>query len=174
MSELLIGCGNSRIKKQWLDCGPEWDGLVTIDHDPNCGADITHDLDCYPWPFDDDSFDNAYAFEVLEHLGQQGDWRAFFATFAEIYRILKPGGHLIATCPSWQSQWAWADPSHTRIIAPGSLVFLSQKQYAEQVGRTPMTDFRHTWKGDFETVASDDNGDKFKFALKAHKPVRYA
>lgn len=172
MPELLIGCGNSRIKKHWLD-NPEWDGLVTIDHDPNCGADVTHDLDETPWPFDDDTFDECHAYEVLEHLGRQGDWRSFFRHFAEIYRILKPGGHLIATCPSWQSQWAWADPSHTRVIAPGSLVFLSQKQYAEQVGRTPMTDFRHTWKGDFETIASDDDGKSFKFALKAHKPARF-
>ena len=172
MSELLIGCGNSRIKRHYLD-GPEWDGLVTIDHDPNCGADIIHDLDETPWPLDDNSFDNAYAFEVLEHLGRQGDWRAFFATFAEIYRILKPGGHLIATCPSYKSMWAWADPSHTRIIAEGSLVFLSQAEYQSQVGKTPMTDFRHTWKGDFETIAADDNGHSFKFALKAHKPARY-
>jgi SAM-dependent methyltransferase len=172
LSELLIGCGNSRIKRHYLD-GPEWDGLVTIDHDPNCGADIIHDLDETPWPLDDNSFDNAYAFEVLEHLGRQGDWRAFFATFAEIYRILKPGGHLIATCPSYKSMWAWADPSHTRIIAEGSLVFLSQAEYQSQVGKTPMTDFRHTWKGDFETIAADDNGHSFKFALKAHKPARY-
>jgi predicted SAM-dependent methyltransferase len=172
LSELLIGCGNSRTKKHFLD-GPDWNGLVTIDYDPNCGADIIHDLDATPWPLDDDSFDNAYAFEVLEHLGRQGDWRAFFGTFAEIYRVLKPGGYLIATVPSWQSQWAWADPSHTRVIAPGSLVFLDQQAYANQVGKTPMTDFRHTWKCDFETVASDDNGKSFKFALKAHKPARF-
>jgi SAM-dependent methyltransferase len=172
LPELLIGCGNSRAKKLSLD-GPEWDGLVTIDHDPNCGADVLHGLDEYPWPFADDTFDNAHAYEVLEHLGRQGDWRSFFATFAEIYRILKPGGHLIATVPSWQSQWAWGDPSHTRVIAECSLVFLDQAEYQKQVGRTPMTDFRHTWKGDFETIAADDDGNKLKFALKAHKPARY-
>lgn len=173
MSELLIGCGNSRTKKHWVDVGPDWDGLVTIDHDPHCGADVVHDLDEYPWPFDDDTFDNCYAFEVLEHLGRQGDWRSFFATFAEIHRILKPGGFLVATVPSWQSMWCWADPSHTRVIAPGSLVFLDRAEYERQVGKTPMTDFRHTWKADFETVVSDDNGAHFRFALKAHKPVRY-
>jgi SAM-dependent methyltransferase len=174
LSELLIGCGNSRVKKVWLDGdSPEWDGLVTIDHDPNCGADVVYDLEQYPWPFEDDSFDACYAFCVLEHLGRQGDFKSFFATFAEIYRILKPGGHLIAFCPSWQSQWAWADPSHTRIIAPGSLVFLDRAEYAKQVGKTAMTDFRWLWKSDFEPVHLDDNGDRFTFGLKAHKPVRF-
>ena len=172
MSELLIGCGNSRRKKLSLsDRG--WQALTTMDHDPDCGADVVHDLEEYPWPFADGAFDEVHAYCVLEHLGQQGDYKAFFATFAEIYRVLKPGGHLIGICPSHKSEWAWADPSHTRIIAPGSLVFLDREQYHNQVGRTAMTDFRWLWKGDFEPVHIDDDGDRFSFGLKAHKPVRY-
>lgn len=173
MSELLIGCGNSRAKKLWLD-SPEWSDLTTIDHDPNCGADVVHELEDYPWPFDDNSFDECHAYDVLEHLGTQGDFRSFFATFAEIYRVLKPGGHLIAKCPSWNSKWAWGDPSHTRIISDASLVFLDQAEYQRQIGKTPMTDFRWLWKGDFERVSTEDNGHDFRFALKAHKPARFA
>ena len=144
-----------------------------MDHDPNCGADVVHDLEQYPWPFEDSSFDTVSAFCVLEHLGRQGDYKSFFATFAEIYRVLKPGGILAAICPSYQSQWAWADPSHTRIIAPGSLVFLDRAEYHRQIGKTAMTDFRWLWKGDFEPVHIDDDGNRFAFGLKAHKPVRY-
>lgn len=168
MSELLIGCGNSRRKKLSLD-NFEWDGLVTIDHDPNCGADVLHDLDEYPWPFEDNQFDAAHGYCVLEHLGRQGDYRSFFGLFAEIYRILKPGGLLFAIVPSAKSKWLWGDPSHTRAITPECLVFLSQDEYRQQVGRTPMTDFRWLWKGDFETVAAEDDGDDFKFALRAIK-----
>jgi hypothetical protein len=36
-----------------------------------------------------------------------------------------------------------------------------------------MTDFRWLWKGDLEAVHIDDNGDRFAFGLRAHKPVRY-
>ena len=170
--ELLLGCGNDRRKK--VDPAQEWrwDELVTIDHDPNCGADVVHELEDYPWPFEDDEFDAVHAYCVLEHMGRQGDYRSFFATFAEIYRILKPGGHLFAICPSRNDRWAWGDPSHTRIIQPESLVFLSQTEYLDQIGRTPMTDFRWLWKGDFEIAGLNDDGADFTFALKAHKPAR--
>lgn len=172
MSELLIGCGNSRIKKLKLSPDDGWTDLTTMDHDPNCGADVVHDLDDTPWPFGDDSFDEIHAYEVLEHLGAQGDYRSFFRHFGEIYRTLKPGGLLAATCPSWESIWAWGDPSHTRIISRASICFLDQAQYETQVGSTAMTDFRWLWKGDFEPVHIDDDGERFTFGLRAVKPSR--
>lgn len=168
MSELLIGCGNSRRNV----IGDGWTELTTIDHDPNCGADIVHDLEQTPWPIDDNSFDEAHAYCVLEHLGRQGDYRSFFATFAEIYRVLKPGGLFFAICPSRHSKWAWGDPSHTRLIQNESLVFLDQTEYARQIGKTSMTDFRWLWKGDFERIGVKDDGHDFKFGLRAHKPPR--
>jgi len=172
MRELLAGCGNSRRKKLSLDA-LEWDELVTIDHDPNCGADIIHDLTNTPWPVESDSFDAVHMYEVLEHLGQQGDYRAFFRDFGEIYRVLKHGGLLYATVPKFDDKWAWGDPSHTRVICDASLVFLSQEQYKNQIGKTAMTDFRWLWQGDFETIHQEYNGGAFMFVLKAHKPARF-
>lgn len=172
MRELLIGCGNSRRKKLAFDDNWQWSDLTTIDHDPNCGADVVHDLESLPWPFEDNTFDGCHAYEVLEHLGKQGDYKAFFAHFGEIYRVLKHGGVIMATVPAWDDVWAWADPSHTRIIAPQTLVFLDQEQYTKQIGKTAMTDFRWLWKGDFEPIAAEVVEGCFKFALKAHKPAR--
>jgi SAM-dependent methyltransferase len=170
-TELLIGCGNRRDKRHSVTT-PDWQNLTTMDHDPNCGADIVHNLDETPWPLADDSFDEVHAYEVLEHLGRQGDYRAFFAHFGEIYRVLKPGGVLVATVPKWDNVWAWADPSHTRVIAPETLVFLDQTEYANQVGVTAMTDFRWLWRGDFEQIAEREAGNSYVFALMAHKPAR--
>jgi hypothetical protein len=50
---LLLGAGNSRGKKAHLPGeSANWAGqLVTIDMNPNCGADIVHDLEQRPLPF---------------------------------------------------------------------------------------------------------------------------
>jgi hypothetical protein len=117
----------------------------------------------------DNTYDEIHAYEILEHIGQQGDYRKFFDQFAEFWRILKPGGFLFATVPSFRSEWCWGDPSHKRVITPGTLVFLSQQQYQEQVGKTPMSDFRWYYSADFETVYSNDDDETHCFVLKAVK-----
>lgn len=167
MSELLIGCGNQHFKKYWID-RQEFTSVTKIDHDPNCGADVLHDLNVVPWPLPDNEYDEAHAYEVLEHLGRQGDAKSFFETFYEIWRVLKPGGLLFASVPMWDELWTWGDPSHTRVINRGSIQFLSQEQYRIQVGKTAMTDFRHIWKGDFEIVDMKE-GPGFVFVLRAIK-----
>lgn len=169
MSELLLGCGNSRKKKIFTKGQEEFTNLVTCDFDTGCNPDVLHDLNHTPWPFENDTFEEVHAYEVLEHLGTQGDFKSFFATFSEIYRILKPGGKLFATCPAWNSLWAWGDPGHTRIISEGSLAFLSQEQYKQQIGKTDMTDYRSTWKGDFVTEYAETRGGSFTFVLRAVK-----
>jgi len=168
--ELLIGCGNSREKKVNGSWGTtDWSNLTTLDIDPSCKPDVVWDLaNPEPLPFDDNTFDEIHAYEVLEHCGRQGDWKFFFAQFYDLWRILKPDGLLVATVPMWDSPWAWGDPGHTRIITKGSLIFLDQREYA-QLGTTPMTDYRPWWKGNFEPFAAIEKGDTYGFILKAKK-----
>lgn len=169
--ELLIGCGNSRDKKiTFPEIPAEWSkDLITLDSDPTTHPNIVHDLNILPLPFDDDKFDEIHAYEVLEHTGQQGDWRFFFDQFAEFWRILKPGGYLIGSCPMWDSQWAWGDPGHTRVITSGSLTFLSQEEYTKQVGKTAMSDYRGWYKADFQPYAMQESDDTLGFVLRAIK-----
>lgn len=170
MSDLLIGCGNSRVKRVRLPHQPEeFEDLVTVDIDPDSGADVLHDLNETPWPFDDNQFDSVHAYEVLEHIGFQGDYYAFFAHFSEMHRILKDGGYVFATCPSYKSMWAWGDPGHTRVITSGSLAFLSQKQYEKQVGKTAMTDYRSIYKADFDVWDFNETDEQLTFVLRAVK-----
>lgn len=170
--ELLLGCGSSTERRIAVGDRETWSRLVRVDLVASHRPDAVVDLDRTPWPFLDDTFDEIHAYEVLEHLGQQGDARSFFAHFGEAWRILKPGGVLAATCPSWRSMWAWGDPSHRRVITPGTLAFLDQTEYARQVGITAMSDFRWLWKGDFKPLWSQEAGDQFFFALEAVKPAR--
>lgn len=114
------------------------------------------------------TYDEVHAYEVLEHLGTQGDAASFFNTFVGIWHLLKPGGILFATVPHYKSEWAWGDPSHRRVITPGSLVFLSKKEYAAQLGKTPMSDFRELL-GDvnFDIVNVAQSEHTLYFALRA-------
>lgn len=172
--ELLIGCGSSRQKRMTVDGTPGFDNLVTLDYNADHSPDIVWDLtspDVLPPTLQDDSFDEIHAYEVLEHIGSQGDFHAFFNQFSAFWRVLKPGGHMVATCPSRHSVWAWGDPSHTRIMQPEQLIFLCQPSY-DQVGTTAMSDFRFIYKADFDIIHSIETKDTFEFVLKAIKPSR--
>jgi hypothetical protein len=177
--ELLLGCGRDRARRIEIagrrTFGPH---LVTLDHNADHEPDVVWDLEQLPLPFRDDVFTELHAYEVLEHTGRLGDWRFFFAQFSEFWRILRPGGIFAATCPSWRSMWEFGDPSHTRSIRSGSLVFLSQEQYRIQVdgkgpqgdkGRTPMSDFRFVYSADFETLLCQEDAEQLVFVLRALK-----
>lgn len=53
--------------------------------------------------YPDESFDVVLALDVLEHLKDDR------AALKEIFRVLKKGGHLIATVPAHQSLWSYHD-----------------------------------------------------------------
>lgn len=167
--ELLVGCGNSRVKHVRGSWGPEtFQNLTTLDVDPGVKPDVVHDLNVFPYPFDGGSFDEIHAYDVIEHTGTQGDWRFFFDQFHEFWRILKPGGFFVAKVPMWNSPWAWGDPGHTRVIPKESLVFLNRDEY-KQLGETAMTDYRQWWKGDFEPYAYTEQEHQLGFILRARK-----
>lgn len=183
--ELLIGCGHTRDKRVFIPGREyEWKNLTTLDIDPACEPDIVFDLstldnDIIPSPPNADTpgsylgpnvFDEIHAYEVLEHCGSQGDYKLFFEQFKEFWRVLKPNGYFCATVPDYRSLWAWGDPSHTRIINAGTLVFLSKKQYEKQVGKTAMSDFRSLMGNmNFDIVQAQTIGETFRFVLRAIK-----
>ena len=170
--DLLIGCGSRRDK---IVGDGDFVDLVTLDNNPDHRPDIVHDLERLPLPFPDESFNEIHAYEVLEHVGAQGDYKFFFAQFSDFWRLLKPGGLLCGTSPSYSSRWKWGDPSHRRVIMPESFIFLDQEQYAKQVGKNSMSDFRYLYKADFEqTPLMWEDPEVFCFALRAVKPSRYS
>jgi SAM-dependent methyltransferase len=72
--------------------------------------------DALSLPFPDDSFDKIVAAEVLEHIPDD------MAAMTELLRVLKPGGRLAVTVPSWLPEricWALSEDYHT---APGGHV----------------------------------------------------
>lgn len=173
--QLLLGCGSSRIKKLARPGYEEWSGLVTLDVVDTHKPDVVHDIASLPLPFADDTFDEIHAYEVMEHVGQQGDWRFFLDQWSDLWRILKHGGMFFGTSPHWNSGWAWGDPGHTRIIGAECLTFLSQPNYEQQVGVTPMTDYRFCYRADFDLVHCRVNeAQQTEYVLQAVKPSRIA
>jgi SAM-dependent methyltransferase len=172
--EILLGCGSRRDKLLTRPGCDKWSGLVTLDIADTHNPDIVHDISKLPLPFPDNHADEIHAYEVMEHVGQQGDFRFFFAQWEDIWRVLKPGGHFFGTSPHWSSPWLWGDPGHTRSMGPECMVYLDRTEYVRQVGKTPMTDYRFCYSADFEPVrlSIDPPTKTFIYILKAHKPVR--
>lgn len=170
--ELLLGCGSSREKKLNTGRG-QWSRLVTLDMNDDHKPDIVHDIAKFPLPFEADTFDEIHAYEVMEHVGQQGDWRFFFDQWSDMWRILKPGGVFFGTSPAATSPWAWGDPGHTRVLSPECMTFLHQPAYA-QIGKTAMSDYRFAYKADFDFVHLANEGHSFIYILQAVKPSRCA
>lgn len=173
MSELLIGCGSARNKRVFPRGRVAWEHLVTLDINADHKPDVVCDIEQLPLPFADESFDEIHAYEVLEHVGRQGDYRFFFAQFSDFWRMLRPDGYLCGSVPLPTSRWAWGDPSHTRVVQRESFVFLDQSEYVRQVGRTAMSDFRYLYKADFALEYAEDVGESLFFALRAVKPSRF-
>lgn len=63
--------------------------------------------------FDDEEFDEVYAFYVLEHL----EFEAFFLLMDEIHRILGPNGIFSIKVPHWRGTSAFICPEHRRCFS---------------------------------------------------------
>lgn len=91
-----------------LHMGPGREGSlgIKVDNLPHLRPDVVMDLNRPPYPFKANTFDAAYAFSVIEHLDN------FFGVFAELHRILKPGGFVAVVTPHFSNDGSYIDPSH--------------------------------------------------------------
>ena len=79
-----------------LACGSnKQPGFTGVDVRDVEGVDIVHDLEKFPWPFEDESVGLAIASHYIEHLKP---WLSI-AFMDEVWRILIPGGTFCASTP---------------------------------------------------------------------------
>lgn len=94
-----LGCGNDYLA-----------GAVNVDFYAE-RADIKHDLACFPYPFDDDSFDRILAQNIIEHLDNP------IEVMREIHRIGADGCLVDIRVPHFRSASLYEDITHVRGFA---------------------------------------------------------
>jgi SAM-dependent methyltransferase len=81
-------------------------GAVGIDLHPKSTADIRADLDHFPWPVPDSSFDLVRMEHCIEHLANP------IRAIEECHRIATPGGEVFIQTPYASNFQSYRDPTH--------------------------------------------------------------
>lgn len=92
---LDVGCGVNKAP-----------GSLGVDRNPRTRADVLCDLDHFPYPFCDSSFDRLQAVHVIEHLAD------VIKSVDEFARLVRPGGRISIVTPHYTDFASWCDPSH--------------------------------------------------------------
>ena len=92
---LDVGCGINKLP-----------GAVGLDRNPRSRADVLADLDSFPYPFRDSSFDRLQAVHVVEHVAD------VMRTMEEFHRLVRPGGSVFIVTPHYTDFSSFCDPTH--------------------------------------------------------------
>jgi SAM-dependent methyltransferase len=92
---LDVGCGINK-----------YPGAIGIDRNPRTRADVICDLDCFPYPFRDNSFVRVRAIHVIEHVSD------VIRAMEEFHRLAAPGGRVFLVTPHYTDFSSFCDPTH--------------------------------------------------------------
>ncbi|MDP2908668.1 MAG: methyltransferase domain-containing protein [Nanoarchaeota archaeon] len=111
-TKLNLGCGND-IKG----------GYLNVDIGEGKGVDIVWDLNKYPYPFEDNTFEEIVADMVLEHLNDK------IKPMEEMIRICKNGAIIKITVPYYASKGALTHIDHKQFFSEGTFNLFYPKDY---------------------------------------------
>lgn len=150
-----------------LGCGKNpKDGFTGVDC-RDFGQGITADLR-QPWPWDNESVDEAHSSHFIEHL--KAEERIHFVN--ELYRILKPGAKCQIVVPHWASCRAYGDLTHQwPPVSEFWFYYLSKKWRDENAPHNDeyKCDFEATWGYALNPKISVRNQDFQQFAVEFYK-----
>src|SRR6185312_8236831 len=110
---LDIGCGSAKTP-----------GAIGLDISADTDADIVHDLDAFPYPIEDGSFDQILLQDVIEHV------REPIHVFEELHRIARPGARIQLRTPHFSSVLAYGDPTHRHYFSTLAIRSLAEPRFA--------------------------------------------
>jgi SAM-dependent methyltransferase len=105
-------------------------GAIGIDRAASVNPDVVHDLEVFPYPFEDNTFDRIRMRHVVEHLSD------IVKLMEEVHRIGKPGAEVEIITPHYSSSNSWTDPTHKQHLGFYSFDFFT--------GADGMVDFYST------------------------------
>jgi hypothetical protein len=114
--KLNMGCGSKLIA-----------GYVNVDKTGN--PDIRHDLEQFPWPWQDNSVTEVRMMHVLEHLGQ--DLATFRRIMQELYRICSDQAIIHIVVPHPRHDNFLSDPTHVRAVTEETIYLFSKRKNLE-------------------------------------------
>jgi len=104
------------------------EGAIGIDLSPGSAADRLWNLDCYPWPLEDDQFERIHLSHVIEHLEEP------MRAMVEVYRVARDGADVFVTTPHFSSHCSYADPTHRWHLAAASFEYFTAKDWPTFAG----------------------------------------
>ena len=108
-----------------LGCGSKkWPGSVGVDISADTDADIVHDLDTFPYPLEDDAFDQVLMQDVLEHVAEP------IRVMDELHRVCRPGARIHIRTPHFSSLLAYSDPTHKHYFSAEAIRTLAEPRFA--------------------------------------------
>lgn len=109
MRILDVGCGINKLA-----------GSIGIDRNPASRADVICDLDRFPYPFRDSSFDGLQAVHVIEHVSD------VIQTMEEFYRLVCADGEVFIVTPHYTDFSSFCDPTHRWHLTSFSLRYFGE------------------------------------------------
>lgn len=104
--KLNLGCGAKKIE-----------GFIGVDIIVTPATDIEHNLNIFPYPFDENSVDEVVVDNTLEHLDD------VIKVMEEIHRICINGAKVKVFVPYFKSNSAFTDPTHKHFFTETSFKY---------------------------------------------------
>lgn len=152
-----------------LGCGTrKKEGYIGVDSRQFDGVDVVCDLGTEPWPWQDDTVEEAHSSHMVEHL--TGPQRIHFVN--ELHRVLKRGGKATLVTPHWASCRAYGDLTHQ--WPPVSEFWFYYLNVEWRKVNAPHNDgytcdFDATWGYSLHPSLNVRNVEFQQFALNSHK-----
>lgn len=106
---LDLGCGVKKVP-----------GSTGVDFCAHAAADVVHNLDVFPYPFQNGSFDAVYMNHCIEHLLDPKQ------TLEECVRIAKANASIYVTMPHFTNPASFGDVTHRRYFSYRALTGLAK------------------------------------------------